>query len=250
MFKKQYSYNNIFHCTVHKAGSQWIRKIFCDPIVQKKTGFMHFQYQNLLEGRFDPRKIDERCFYLPFPDKTFCSPLYLSYENYLNIPKIGKTKAFYIYRDIRALTVSYYFSVRDSHPVMGNINEERNELQHLDINKGLLYVIEYLDNYGYWKALSSWKHQHEILKIDYLDLVESPNKNFLTLFEYLELNLTSIQVNKLIELYSFLNMSNGREIGQDNVSSHLRSGGKGNWEKYWSDEVEDKIQKVVKCYNI
>jgi len=246
IFKKKYKYTNIFHCTVHKAGSQWIRKMFTDPVIVSKTGLKHFQYQNLLPGGFDPRNIDERDFYLPFPEKTFCSPLYISCDNFKAIPTVGETKAFYISRNSRDLVISYYFSQKASHPLMGDIEENRSLLNELNMEDGLEYVIDHLEKKGYWRTIRSWENctDPRIIKLDYTDLVEHPEERLSQLLSFLEISLTRKELNFILEKYSFKNMSGGRKIGETDEANHLRSGASNEWKKYWNEKLEEKFVRL------
>src|SRR3990172_11441776 len=78
---------NIFHCTVHKSASQWIRRIASDERIYRYSGLVSHQYTQEMPDGFDLRKITERSFDKPFPSRTFVTPLYIDYGNFIKIPK-------------------------------------------------------------------------------------------------------------------------------------------------------------------
>src|SRR5262245_2774715 len=106
---------NVYHCTVQKCASQWIRRLLSDPSVVAYSGLQTYQYQQFLPGKFDPRTLTQRRFKLAFPEAVIATPLYLDYEGFASIPKPPRYKAFFIVRDPRDIVVSWYFSTKLSH---------------------------------------------------------------------------------------------------------------------------------------
>ena len=64
---------NVYHCTVQKCASQWLRTLLSDPIAYRYCGLTPFQYQQHLPGKHDPRKLTDRRFASPFPLATIGS---------------------------------------------------------------------------------------------------------------------------------------------------------------------------------
>ncbi len=182
-FKKS-KLDNIFHINNVKAGSQWIKQILGDKIVFPYTGLLSFTYQNYLKGRYDPRKLNQRYFDRPFPKKTIVTPLYLSYQCYQSIPKPPKYKAIYIYRDPRDLLISYYFSIKYSHELTGNIKREA--LNGLNLENGILKSIELMEDFGFWDSSRSWCKINDpmVLQIRYENLIgKRSSEYFKTIFK-------------------------------------------------------------------
>ena len=144
--------DNIFHCCVQKTGSQWIKAIFADQRIHHLTKMQIHTYQTTMPGGFDPRNLLERTFDTSFPPNTIISPLYITYENYKQIPKSENHRTFFIMRDPRDIAVSWYFSVKHSHVPIGQIAEFRDKLNQLDISEGLKFAIDFLGDFGIFEA--------------------------------------------------------------------------------------------------
>ena len=237
---RPFSLTNIYHCTVHKAGSRWLRNVLADKIVYAKTGMKFFSYQDLLPGKHDPRKVTDRFFYLPFPEKRIVTPLYISYDCYTHILKPSAYKSIYIYRDPRDVLVSYYYSVKQSHVPMGNIDTHRNALTDMEKEKGLIYAIDTLAAQGVWDSMRSWRDTHDanLLCIRYEDLIsEQYEERFTELLTHLHIHLSTSKFGELLQKYQFKSMSGGRKSGSENTSSHLRKGVAGDWQNHFTDDV-------------
>ncbi len=113
---------NVYHCTVQKCASQWMRALFSDPRVYRASGLRPYRYQDDLPGQFDPRTLTERRFDEPFPVNSIATTIYIDYEGFSRIPKPRTYKAFFIMRDPRDVLISWYFSSKHSHPLQGNLS--------------------------------------------------------------------------------------------------------------------------------
>jgi len=235
-----YPITNIYHCTVHKAGSQWLASLLSDEMILNKTGLKRFVYQELLPGGFDPRKITDRFFYLPFPEKRIITPLYLSYECYKSIIKPPAYKSIYIYRDPRDILVSYYHSVKQSHKLMGDIDSIREKLQQMDQEAGLIFCIQKLSEQDFWMGMKSWKQANDprLLQVPYEHLIgEKYNQEFEGILDHLEISLSKRQQLLLVEKYKFEKLSGGRKAGVESEGKHVRKGVAGDWINYFTPEV-------------
>ena len=132
---------NIYHCCTHKSGSQWLMAIFKDPMVFAYSGLDHYRYVDELPEKIDRRKITDRYFEHPFPKYKIVSPLYVTYDSILKIPKSGHYKTIFILRDPRDLIVSDYFSLKYSHSPYPEIIEIRNILLSMNLDKGLIFCL-------------------------------------------------------------------------------------------------------------
>ncbi|HKI46870.1 MAG TPA: sulfotransferase domain-containing protein [Balneolales bacterium] len=233
--------DNIFHCCVQKTGSQWIKAIFADKEIRKLTNLEMFTYQTTMPGGVDPRNLVDRTFDTPFPHKTIISPLYISYDNYINIPKPEKHRTIFIMRDPRDIVVSWYYSTKYSHALMGQIAEFRDRLNQLDLFEGLQFAITFLDNFGLFKALGSWSQSEsdsKVLVVKYENLIgNNSDDTFSKIFNHCQIDMGKKELEKLIAEYSFKSMSK-RDPGQEDKKSHLRKGISGDWKNNFPEELK------------
>ncbi len=93
--------STIFHITLHKAGSQWIRHLLskCAPewIVQPQLRNAHLLKAPIKEGYIYP---------------AVC----ITKRDFDRIRKPKNSRHFVILRDLRDVLVSAYFSLKSSHP--------------------------------------------------------------------------------------------------------------------------------------
>jgi hypothetical protein len=242
------SYSNVFHCCVQKTGSQWIGSLLADLMTYRYCGLRHYAYQTWTRKGYDPRRLTERSFTEPFPINTVVSPLYIDYANYTNIPKMGKHKAFFVTRDPRDIVVSWYFSSRYSHIPIGDIPVIREALNGMSIEDGMIYSIDYLEDFGLFSTLRSWaeadRKDPNILIVRYEDIAGSDFAAFRQLFSELDIRIPDNVLEELIGAYSFKRLS-GRREGVEDQKSHIRKGGAGSWKKYFDGRIASRFEEVT-----
>jgi hypothetical protein len=246
--KHRSQYVNVFHCCVHKTGSQWIKSLLGDLTVYRYSGLVNHSYQDHLRGGFDPRPIVDRTFDRPFPARTVVTPLYVTYENYQRIPKRGPSRGFFVMRDPRDLVVSWYFSAKISHIPMGGILRMRRELNALSKEDGLIYAIEHLQEYGQLVAMDSWaaaaRRDPEVLVLRYEDIRNSDPTVFDRLFGALDIRMPPDVLADIVNAYSFERLA-GRKGGGEDEKSHLRAGGASSWRKHFTDKVYARFVDIT-----
>jgi hypothetical protein len=243
-----FNLENIYHCCVHKTGSQWLKSILADEIVTGKTGMALYTYQKNLPTKGDPRKLTERIFTEAMPENRIISPLYMDYHSYNSIPKPERYKTFFIFRDPRDVIVSWYFSVKHSHPLMGKIPEHRKALHKLSLTDGLIYCIEYLSGFGLFATLESWldvpgKNPH-VLNIRFEDMVNA-NKQFAViaaLFSHCRIELPKRKIKRLLNKYSFGQL---RKKSKKEEVSHYRKGVPGDWKEHFDERVLASFNRLA-----
>jgi hypothetical protein len=239
---------NVFHCTVQKSASQWILGIASDERIYRYSGLVSYQYTQKMPGGFDPRKILERSFDKPFPSRTFVTPLYIDYDNFKRIPKPRKYKAFFLMRDPRDLLISWYFSAKYSHPLVGELGRIRQELHRLDIEDGLIYVIDYLEHHGIFKAQRSWAgsptKDPNVMLVKYEKLIAPDNAIlFRLVLNHCDIRIPDDQLHDLLKSHSFEKLS-GRKRGQEDQKAHYRKGVQGDWRNYFTDKIQNYFMEV------
>jgi len=240
--------SNIYHCCAYKTGSQWIKMIFSDDLVYKKSGMKTYSYQQFLSPKGDPRKISERIFPDPFPLKTIVTPLYIDYHSYCLIKKPADFRTFFIFRDPRDIIVSWYYSIKYTHPLMGKIPEHREKLKSFSIEEGLIYSIGYLNEFGVFEALRSWFQAFEcipdVLFFPFEELTDKKKQKFVLnrLFSHCGIELSSKNIDKIVKKYSFDRLK--KKKGKSRFS-HYRKGIHGDWKNDFTPAVLNKFNDLA-----
>lgn len=245
---KRSALDNIFHCSIHKAASQWFYDLFEDPIFYKNTTLSTYKYQTVEMDGFDPRPMNTRFFEKPFPIKTVGTPLYISYACYQSIPKPTKYKTIFVVRDPKDALVSWYFSMRDSHPVLGKVSSIRSRLTKLSLEDGLLYSIDELEKQAYFECIASWmkadlKENERIILFE--DLVISEEKIIYYLLDFFSISLSFKDQFKLIDRHRF--SAKKKKMGN---YDHYRKGRIGEWKNHLSYKVNNLIEEILMSHDI
>lgn len=241
---------NIFHCTVHKSASQWIRRIASDERIYRYCGLSSYQYTQEMPGKFDPRKVTQRSFDKRFPLRTFITPLYIDYNNFLNIPKPSRYKVFFVMRDPRDVLISWYFSSKYSHDLIGDQAKVREELNRLDLTDGLLYGIDHLDDFGLFGAQRSWadagSNQDVVMLVRYEDLAVADNLSlFRKLCDHCDIRIPTDVLKELLQDNSFERLSGGRRRGEEKRDASYRKGVHGDWKNYFNGKIEQRFAEAT-----
>lgn len=233
--------DRIFHVCMPKAASQWMRMVLGDPAVLAATGMQPFDYNTEFFGGMDLRPMMLRRMTQTFPEKVIVSPMYLDAVNFLRLPDKGNYRCIFIHRDPRDLVVSDYFSVSRSHPDLGGVNLWRRAMDLMNKEDGLMLRLLAMNNYGIFEAIRSWCQPlpPECLTMRFEDLT-GPNavEEMAKMFAHLAIPLTEEQVATISETYSFKQLSEGRNVGQEDQSSHYRKGQPGDWKNHFTPKVE------------
>ena len=117
----------IFHITHWKAGSQWIYKILREVaperIVVPQVGVMQFLSDSIIGGAVYPT-------------------IYVTKEQFYSIPLPNNSRKFIVIRDLRDTLISAYFSIRYSHPLIGDsLANWRVRLNAANLEEGLIILM-------------------------------------------------------------------------------------------------------------
>ena len=240
--KNECKYENIYHVALQKTGTQWMFDVLSDPIVYEHSG--------MTVEKFDvPRRKSQshpiRSLEKPYEKNTIITPFAGTYENYVNdVPKDDRRVAiFHVIRDPREMVVSWYFSTRDNHMVdkVSMLNAHRKNLKKKSKKEGLKYVIDLFDWKGKFEVMRSWMNKREDDKIKIIkfeDLTEKSLFCFRDLFNFLDIRIPEDRLEDLVKSYSFETLT-GREKGEEDQSSHMRSGKSSTWRHHFDDELKD-----------
>lgn len=243
------SFTNVYHCCVFRTGSQWVRRMLSDSHVYYRSGLRTYTYQDRRPGRIDERRLTERTFERPFRPNRIITPLYISFENFRDLPKPAAYRAFFVYRDPRDIVVSEYFLRRNT-DTLGNTAEDRAFLQTVSLEEGLLYTIDRSERWGVFEAFRSWSdaacEDPNVKLIRYEDLTGGGGfQSIQELMSFFDVAIGPQALRELIERCSFDRLSGGRRKGEADRSSHYRSGVTGDWTKHFTPRVDERFKQAA-----
>jgi Sulfotransferase domain len=242
-------YTNVYHCCIGRTASQWLRRLLSDPVVYHRSRLRTFTYQERLPGRIDTRPLTERTFERPFPKRRIVTPLYFSFENFRDLPKPERYRAFFVFRNPRDIVVSGYFLRRNT-DTLGNTPEDREFLRTASLEDGLVYIIDRAERRGVFEAFRSWSdapsEDPNVKLIRYEHLTGDDRfETIRDLTAFCDIGIHPSELGRLMDKWSFRRLTGGRRRGQADESSHYRSGVPGDWERYFTPPVEQRFNEAA-----
>jgi hypothetical protein len=227
------TFPTVFHITHWKAGSQWLRKILMAS----------------LPGRVAvPERYPVELRRGPLPEARAYPALCMTHEEFTALELPPRWRRLVVLRDLRDTLISAYFSIKTSHPLMGNptwdrtLLEQRAKLRSCSLEDGLVYLMDH------WlpdsaRIQSSWAAVGEPF-VRYEDLLQDDlgilNR---VLLDDFQLPISRQQLRNAILRCRFERLSGGRKRGQEDVASHERKGIAGDWVNYFSDRCKDAFKE-------
>jgi lipopolysaccharide transport system ATP-binding protein len=213
----------IFHVTHWKAGSQWLNKII-NRCAGDRVVFADADTGQLLSRPLLPGRVYTTC--------------YVTCQEFHSVSLPEPWHRFIVIRDLRDTVVSLYFSLRYSHVPDAKIVVKRQRLNAMDIEDGLLLLIESDDQLPACAAIQrTWLESGEEL-IRYEDLLARD----LEILEPLltrtcPLGVPAEQVREAVLACRFEALTGGRARGQEDVRAHERKGVAGDWRNHFTGRV-------------
>lgn len=250
------NYDNIYYCCTQKTASQWFKSIFCDADFYRYSGFVvsPYQYLGLRYARIGGA----------FPPKTVVSHLYFNYQDYLKVPKPDKYKTFFILRDPRDIIVSWYFSAKYSHVLVPPIHTIRYNLERLDFDDGLKYIIDTQAEFGLFECQRSWIEAqksnwaykplnliqgtapHETAKIFRYEDLSNNELNFVRdLFAFLEIKMPPKILESIVTKNTIKKLSKDQNSLDGDKKNHYRKGVSGDWQNHFSEPVKQHFYAIT-----
>jgi Sulfotransferase domain len=208
----------VFHITQWKAGSQWIQQILARCCAPKKVW-----------PSFDGTQ--------PIGKNNIYAAAYLTREEY-NTFATTDSKYFLVFRDPRDILVSGYYSMKFSHSVLPGIAEERQELESIGLEEGMLRTMDTLVQPSVEIAVSwaktgvDWIRYEDLLQHDVKLLTQA-------LLVDCGLPLKESVVKDAVLASRFEKIAGGRKPGQEDVKSHYRKGIAGDWKNQFTPKIKD-----------
>ena len=217
-----------FHITHWKAGSQWIKSIVrrLEPdrlATGPGVGFL---------GEEDVRA------------GSVHSPVYMHRAWFYRVAgDAADHRRVVVIRDLRDATVSWYFSIRHSHPRNAKVDEFREKLGELPLEDGLLLVLGESTRVMA-RIQSSWlaASEDERLLVRYEDLIGDTPLWMGRVLDRLGVNDDAAAREAAIQAESF-EAKTGRKRGQEDVSHHERKGVAGDWQNHFTPRLKDRFKE-------
>jgi len=187
--------DNIYCATVQKCGSQWINAVFSDERIRQTTKLAVYPQHHY----------DINDFRMKFPQGAFVPGLYIDYPLYdVFIDKPRAYKTFFVYRDPRDMAVSWYWSVKESHGINRGVSINRQRLNGMSEEEGLLYTINYLA--PKFAAIRTWielgEKDERVKLVRFEDLVAHPADVLFELFGFFGYEVEKSLIEEIAADYS------------------------------------------------
>jgi len=191
------------------------------------------------------------------------------------VASLDHYRGFHMVRDPRDIIVSAYFSHLYSHPTThwADLEIQREKLKNVSKDEGVTLTIDYLAHV--FEQIGSWDYNlPEVLEVRYEDVIISPYQKVLEIFRFLgvldetgfslqqqSLHLIRYLLNALYWRYKwaapmrfpikkikaetllgivhgmrFSSLSNGRQMGEEDIKSHYRKGVPGDWRNHFTPD--------------
>lgn len=222
--------DNVYLASVQKTGSQWFSAVFSDTRIRAYTKLR----------LFPQHRYEWDDFHKIFPKGTIVPGLYMSYDLYEEISKSTKYKTIYILRDPRDITVSWYWSMKESHALMGKVGKYRDAISKMDFDEGLHYCIDALTTK--YAAIRTWAlnwDDDSILLVRFEDLVNDPRSVLDSINEFCDFNISGDILTEVSDFYSKDNMRKRDMDKRDNkTESHYRKKSSSHKESFKAEHYE------------
>ncbi len=233
---------NVYYATVQKTGSHWFKAVFDDPRVREVSGLWSYPGHRYEWDEFHKR----------FPRRHFVPALFISHGQYEEIVKPADHRTFYVTRDPRDIVVSWYYSMRDTHRLVGKVPQHRAVLRERSFEDGIAYAIEIL-SYTF-SFMRSWvyaaPHDPNVLMVRFEDVMADPASGLRTIFDHCRIPVSDALIGELTADYTKdrmreLDEKNRSFLAQRSVSdaSHYRPQGS-RWTEGFSDQAAAQFEAV------
>jgi lipopolysaccharide transport system ATP-binding protein len=212
----------VFHVTHHKAGSQWINRIF-----------HALAYERLVL----PQAANAQFLDRPVRPGAIYPTLYVTREQFESVALPEHWRRFVVIRDLRDTLVSAYFSVKVSHTIQAEwMSEWRAGLNGTSEERGLMYMLDtWLPCVA--EVQRSWLHSGEDL-LKYERLLENDLEILeRVLLRHCRLPVAPERFREVVLANRFEARTGGRRRGTEDVASHERKGIAGDWKNHFTDKV-------------
>jgi len=242
------SAKNVYHCSVCRTGSQWIRRIFSDRRVCRYSGVLYEMYFQRIFSTTEQPELTVSCEF-PYPQpfrQRMIVGLYASYDGYARVPKPRQYKTFFVTRDPRDIVVSHYFASRRD---AAHIENREYDQKLAEPESGIPWMIDRLNEMGLFAAQRSWalvSNEPDVLLLRFEDLIGDQQFDwFKRRLAHCDIAIPSAVLKELLEDYSFYALAGGRRPGEEDTNSCYRKGIVGDWENHFTPAYIEKFKKTT-----
>ena len=228
-FFRKPQYDTIYHVSLQKSGSQWLKAVFDDKEIRDLTNLTTYP-----QHRYEWTE-----FHKKFPKKSFVPGLYISYQLYEEIEKPDRYITMYVLRDPRDLIISWYYSMKYSHGLMGKVHKHRSNLIKLTEDEGIFYCIDHFQlKLSYMKDWVLNCKDSNVVFLKFEDLIKDPDEVLYNFFTKNGYKIEKDKLSKILSNYTKEAMRNrelARESQKNSNQLHYRKKSS-RWQDVFSDE--------------
>ena len=227
---------NVYHASIQRTGSRWIRSIFSDPRIKKYSGLRIYpQHEYEIKNYHDH-----------FPVHTFVPSLYISYEQYLRIKKPNRYKTFYVIRDPRNVTLSWYKSMKETHKIVNeSVKYYRRKFKKLGYKEGLVEAIKsYQVKISFmkdWFLMS--KEDPNVFIVKFEDITRKPEKTFKNILKKCSIEVPKQVLKSVLKSKDKKKMRDKDERRRYNEKSDYRER-KTDWKREFDRVHVEEFKKI------
>ena len=210
----------VLHITHWKAGSQWVYNIL-DALTHNRVIIPQPKVAQVLQQPIIPGMV--------YPT------IYVTRDQFQSIEVPENHIKFFVMRDIRDTLISWYFSMKYSHPLMYLTRDRRREeLNNRSLEEGLRHGMHtFLPLVA--DVQRSWCNSN-ILTFRYEEMLVNALNTFRYIANYCHLDVSDAQLEAIVNKFSFKEQAK-RAPGEENINSHFRKGVAGDWQTYLTGDL-------------
>lgn len=227
---------NIFHASIQRTGSRWIRTVFSDPRIRKHTGLRVYPQHEYEIGEFHDS----------FPRYTFVPGLYVNYEQYVRVDKPNFYRTFYVTREPRNVVLSWYRSMKNTHRLVNDsVRFFRNRLSSLEKEEGIKEAIRlYLVKLSYMR---DWVQQAEsdpdVFVVKMEEMTGHSVESFRRIFNHCQIDIPQDVLESVLGDYDKSGMRRRNDRRRKGEKSDYRDVSK-NWRREFTERHHSIFREV------
>jgi hypothetical protein len=209
----------VFHITHWKAGSMWVYGIM-KQLAKERLVPVSGDRADLIKEALRPGGV--------------YSPVYMGKSRFLDMVGDLPHRRIVVMRDLRDTLVSWYFSLRYSHPENAFVADQRTQLEGMSTEEGLISLIhgrlEHMRN-----LQRSWLGEEMLVR--YEEMVVDEQGVYRRICRYAGFDQISDEALERIVNFNSFEDRTGRKRGEEDRSNHRRKGIVGDWCNHFTPAV-------------